>query len=45
MIDGQPVANRIARVVTVGTPARGVILLSFTSGEVANAAGRSRCRG
>ena len=35
-IRGAPVASRLARVVTIGTPARGVILLSFTSGDVAN---------
>jgi pimeloyl-ACP methyl ester carboxylesterase len=36
IIDGRPVSTSLARVVTIGTPARGVILLSFTSGDVAN---------
>jgi len=37
IIDGRPVSTSLARVVTIGTPARGVILLSFTTGDVANA--------
>lgn len=34
VIDGQPVARSIQRVVTIGTPTDGVILLSFTRGDV-----------
>jgi triacylglycerol lipase len=34
VIDGQPVANSMQRVVTIGTPTDGVILLSFTRGDV-----------
>jgi pimeloyl-ACP methyl ester carboxylesterase len=33
-VDGRLVADSIAGVVTIGTPTRGVILLSFTSGKV-----------
>lgn len=33
-IDGKPVADSIQRVVTIGTPTEGVILLSFTRGDV-----------
>jgi pimeloyl-ACP methyl ester carboxylesterase len=35
VIDGQPVANSVQRVVTIGTPTEGVILLSFTQDDVA----------
>jgi pimeloyl-ACP methyl ester carboxylesterase len=34
VIDGRPVADSIQRVVTIGTPTDGVILLSFTRGDV-----------
>ena len=33
VIDGRSVADSIQRVVTIGTPSDGVILLSFTSGD------------
>jgi pimeloyl-ACP methyl ester carboxylesterase len=36
VIDGVPVADSLAHVVTVGTPTRGVLLLDFTNGEVSN---------
>lgn len=35
-VDGVPVADSLARVVTVGTPTRGVLLLDFANGEVSN---------
>jgi pimeloyl-ACP methyl ester carboxylesterase len=38
VIRGRPVADSLARVVTIGTPTRGVILLSFAGGDVGNAA-------
>jgi pimeloyl-ACP methyl ester carboxylesterase len=36
-IGGRPVSDSLARVVTIGTPTEGVLLLSFTNGEVSNA--------
>lgn len=35
-IDGQPVADSLRQVITIGTPNRGVILLSIANGDVSN---------
>jgi pimeloyl-ACP methyl ester carboxylesterase len=37
VIHGRPVSDSLARVVTIGTPTEGVLLLSFTNGTVSNA--------
>jgi pimeloyl-ACP methyl ester carboxylesterase len=36
VIDDTPVADSLAHVITVGTPSKGVLLLSFTQGEISN---------
>lgn len=36
VVDGAPVADSLAHVVTVGTPTRGVLLLDFANGDISN---------
>jgi pimeloyl-ACP methyl ester carboxylesterase len=36
VVDGEPVTDSLAHVVTVGTPTRGVLLLDFTNGDISN---------
>lgn len=36
VIDGQPVSDSLAQVITIGTPNRGVILLSIADGDISN---------
>ncbi len=36
VLDDAPVADSLAHVITVGTPSKGVLLLSFTQGEISN---------